>query len=95
MEGISLWRSCTVEQKEKVFAKYFELYFSIHHQWLMVTRGERGGYKGRERERDNQRKKERNRIEARIEAQSIQDNPKRVGPPTPLIFRIVAWRGRS
>ena len=31
---------------KRVVAKYFELYFAIHHQWLIVTRGERGGYKG-------------------------------------------------
>ena len=90
---------------KRVVAKYFELYFAIHHQWLIVNRGERRGYKGLERERQTHRKREiqskeerEKPIEARIEAQSIQDNPKRVGPPPPRLSsesvrRGVAWRG--
>ena len=91
---------------KRVVAKYFELYFAIHHQWLIMTRGEKEEVikgereRGKHREREIQSKEEREKpIGARIEAQLIQVTQKGLVPPTPLIFRIggrwrgVAWRG--
>ncbi len=102
MEGISLWRICTVELTRELLP-YFELYFAIHHQWLIMTRGEREEVikgereRGKHREREIQSKEEREKpIEARIEAQSIQGNPKRVGTPHPVNLQNrqdVVWHG--
>ena len=47
--------------KKKHFAKYFELYFTIHHQWLMRYRRRTKGYKGWERVREWEKKPERER----------------------------------
>ena len=46
------------EAKRTIFAKYFELYFTIHHQWLMRYRRRTKGYKG-EREREMKPERER------------------------------------
>ena len=43
---------------KRVVAKYFELYFAIHHQWLIMTRGEREEVIKGERERGKHRERE-------------------------------------